>query len=172
MKSYHVVWQENRTYDVESFINTVRDDIISYYLPQWKELLAYSPTRVLIKTNFSLIENKASRFFPRNILLDSCMNILRNRTYLIIRGDSGSGKSMLLSKIATIYAEDGWQIAPIMCGSASASTALDVLITVVNMLEELLNKEVIVDYHKLERSYCLTSLYNLCDEIRTKGKKY
>lgn len=171
VKSYHVVWQENQTYDVERFINTVRDDIISYYLPQWKELLEYSPTRVLIKTNFSLIENKASHFFPRNILLDSCMNILRNRTYLIIRGDSGSGKSMLLSKIATIYAEDGWQIAPIMCGSASASTALDVLITVVNMLEELLNKEVIVDYHKLERSYCLTSLYNLCDEIRTKGKK-
>lgn len=171
VKSYSVIWQENQEYDLESFINNVRDDIINYYLPQWEQLLKYSPTRKLIEAQTSIIKDKASRYFPREALLSSCMSMLNSNNYLIIKGESGFGKSMLFSKIVTQYNEVGWQVVPIMCGSGSTSTAYDVLIVIVNMLEELLNKESITDYHKLEKSDCLTSLYNLCEEIRKEGKK-
>ena len=40
VKSYSVIWQENQEYDLESFINNVRDDIINYY-PSRRFFLAH-----------------------------------------------------------------------------------------------------------------------------------
>ena len=171
VKSYQVSWKENQEYDIDNFVNIVRDDIIDCYLPQWQELIGLSHTKRLIQTQKAIIEDKASRFFSRTDLFNSFRNILEDNNYLILKGESGYGKSMLFSKIVTQYEEMGWQIVPVICGASSSSTAFDVLIMIVNMLEELLGKEPFANYDKQEKSICLTALYNLCDEAKQRKIK-
>lgn len=171
VKTYRVVWNDEQEYELNDFIQTVRNDILNSFLPQWEESMNSSPLEKLVHSQIETIRDKASRWFFRDSLASLSCRALEESNYLILKGESGSGKSMLFSKIVAQYIESGWFVVPVICGSGSTSTAFDVLTMILNTLEELIGKEKSLNYNKQEKSQCITALYDLCERIKKDGKK-
>ena len=102
--------------DLNSFAQTVYEDVSEYLFQQWScdSTDAGESSKRIIR---SFIYEKASLFRARNAELDKLKAYMeRGERLILIKGNTGSGKSTFFSKAATVLRNSGWEVIPFVAG--------------------------------------------------------
>lgn len=111
--------------DLKHFAQTVYEDVSEYLFRQWScDSIEAGESNQRIMRSF--IHEKASVFRARNAELDKLKTYMgRGERLILIKGDTGSGKSTFFSKAATVLRNSGWEVIPFVAGLTAESTTAE-----------------------------------------------
>jgi hypothetical protein len=141
IKQYTVHWDGDTLTGVIPFAKMLAEDIKQVLLPEWREKEKQTPFERERQTHWSFIEEKNAMFSARDILVQTFFDdlTLRGQNFLSVKAPSGSGKSMLFSRLAWKLREAGYHVLPFMCGlTPESNDSADILRNTIFYLEELL----------------------------------
>ncbi len=110
------------------------EDFGNLFKEQWEEIAKLNRFEKELKLHRDYMAEKAKNFYGYKDFAQQVVNSFEdvcNKT-IVIKGDSGTGKSTLISKICVDMEEDGFIVLPFFSGITSMSTnAYDILNTIV-----------------------------------------
>lgn len=112
--------------------------------------------------------NRANNFFARQDTVDKFEILFERENIIFLKGDKGTGKTSLLSKIAADFRERGRNVRCIFSGaSARSSNAFDILRQIVYFVESTLGTKhfTATDSQEPYAAYKL-HLINLCRQLK------
>ena len=139
VRTYTVRWEDNQLKGIDTFAQMLTEDLNRLLLPQWESFHRMTPHQKEMHTHWTFVQEKSAMFRARKTLADTLLQEIRSsKQEVILQGNSGLGKSTLLSYLATQLQEDH-HVIPIICGlTPKSNTAIHVLQTLVFSLEEFL----------------------------------
>ena len=154
VKSYTVSWdaEKEELLGMEAFADLVVSDVHSMMKEEWQEYAALTPYQKDQRLQWELVRTKAAAFHAREEKVHELLmylgirdNMFKNcklgLSYLALKGKAGSGKSMLMSRLAMALEERDMIAKPIFCGSTDlCSDAMGIVQYMVYLVEELLGK--------------------------------
>ncbi len=144
VKEYTLSWNSKAgsPEGLDAFAEMVRKDILGLMHNEWKERLSLSVWEKETLLQWNLDEERVQQFAARQTLLNRLTEELaaseKENGLVIVRGGSGLGKSMLLSRLAKDLKLAGEEVFPVFCGSSVLScTADSVVRCMIRYLEKL-----------------------------------
>lgn len=164
--------------DLIQFAEQVISDLETAILPKWNRLDFLSPLEKERVKQWNFIENKSQMFLARQRDLETCLRMIKdsNEQTLICKGEIGSGKSTLFSRLALACREEGLTVLPFISGQTEWSkNILDILKGIVLFLEEELfgkqTEDGIEKYRFLGREELQLKLIEYSYQYGSLGKK-
>ncbi len=129
--------------DIRRFADMVYEDVRQMMLPKWKDLPKNTPFARERESHWAYIKEKSRLFLAREAQADGIVDaVLEGQRRIVIKGESGSGKSALFCKVADMLKERGWCVIPFIGGlTADSATSMGILRQLVYALEEQLGQE-------------------------------
>lgn len=115
---YSLEWdaEQNHFSGYSEFAQRLADSLCTMLQQQWGEKEEeHWLKKQWLKDNKTNAE-KSKAFYGRNNELKLCIDYIRTRPLLIIQGDSGSGKSALMSRLKDQMSSSGFQAQIVYCG--------------------------------------------------------
>ena len=138
-KTYEISFENGKPQGLEKFANLLAEDVIGYLRPQWEEFAKSTPFERERAVQWRYIEERGAEFCGRKQVVEHILSMLGRRETVVVKGDTGSGKSTLFCALALKLRELGWDVFPIVGGlTVFSNDALDVLRGAVYYLEEKL----------------------------------
>lgn len=179
LKTYILGWdpEANRPVGLEQFAALVEADVRELMEQEWKEISALTPYQRDQRGQWDYAAQKARQFSAREDFVSGCISLLDGGTNLLaIRGQSGTGKSTLMARLAQVLQARGDGVLPIFCSTTGlCTTGLDLVKYMVHHLEIRLNQPHFVrnpqgklpqEKEWLERLETLVAAYNTRGEGR------
>lgn len=142
LKTYTLGWDPvaNRPVGLEQFAALVESDVRGLMEAEWRETAALTPYQRDQRGQWDYAAQKARQFSAREDFVSNCIALLDGGTNLLaIRGQSGTGKSTLMARLAQVLRDRGDGILPIFCSTTPlCNNSLDLVRYIVNNLEERL----------------------------------
>ena len=136
-KTYEISFENGKPQGLEKFANLLAEDVIGYLRPQWEEFAKSTPFERERAVQWRYIEERGAEFCGRKQVVEHILSMLGRRETVVVKGDTGSGKSTLFCALALKLRELGWDV--IVGGlTVFSNDALDVLRGAVYYLEEKL----------------------------------
>lgn len=136
-RTYEVSFRDGTPQGLETFAELLAEDVIAYLRPQWEELAKSTPFERERATQWRYIEERGAAFCGRGEVVEAVLNELGRRETVIVKGDTGSGKSALFCALALKLRELGWDVYPVVGGlTVSGNDAFDIVRGAVYYLEE------------------------------------
>ena len=112
-------------------------------LPKWKDLPKNNQFARERESHWAYIKEKSHLFLAREAQADGIVDaVLEGQRRIVIKGESGSGKSALFCKVADMMKERGWCVIPFIGGlTAKRAMSMGVFRQLVYALEEQLGQE-------------------------------
>jgi tetratricopeptide (TPR) repeat protein/GTPase SAR1 family protein len=131
IKSYTLEYdpENDRMTGLDEFCEMVLSDLCTLLEKQWCEDNRTWQERSML-SSWLYLDNKAVHFSALYDLCDMMKQRLSddNTRILILKGESGSGKSTIIAKLACDYRDDGYDVFPFVCGENDRSgTTVDLL---------------------------------------------
>lgn len=114
---------------VDEFCEMVLADLQALFAEQWCEDNRSWQERSML-SSWLYLENKAAHFSALYNLCEQMKQRISDKStrILILKGESGSGKSTIVAKLACDYRECGYDVFPFVCGENDRSgTTVDLL---------------------------------------------
>ena len=139
VRTYTVRWEQDHLEGIDDFAQMLTEDLRGLLLPQWEDFYRMTPHQKEMHTHWTFVQEKAAMFRARKALADTLLQEIRNsKQEVILQGNSGLGKSTLLSYLATQLQADH-HVIPVICGlTPKSNTAMNVLQIIVFSLEDFL----------------------------------
>ena len=128
--------------DVSAFANLVINDLRQSLMPEWDKREQLTPFEREMGIQWNYVENKRKMFKARSADFDECMNLIENakESVIVCKGDSGSGKSTILSNVAIECKKKGMHVLPEIGGlTENSNDALDILLNEIYYAEDVLS---------------------------------
>ncbi len=120
LKTYTLSWEleQNRPVGLEDFAALVESDVRELMEQEWKETSALTPYQRDQRGQWDYAAQKARQFSAREGFVSDCIARLDGGTHLLaLQGESGTGKSTLMARLAQVLQERGDQVLPIFCAT-------------------------------------------------------
>ena len=139
LKTYSLNFDEDLSKEIAKFSDMLYQDLLEKLLPKWKAYADQTPLMREAGIHWQFINEKKSLFHARKEQVDEIIGQITGGNRLIaIKGESGTGKSTVFSKIAYELKERGFNVIPIVSGLTSkVTTAYDVIKYEVMTIESL-----------------------------------
>ena len=141
VKEYSVTWNPEKMCleDTEDLASLLFGDLTEVFLKDWKEKENLSEMERILQGQFAYATQKAYPLSRRNDLIQEYLSSLMANKIVAIRGESGSGKSSILSGLIEDLRTEGADVLPIFCGTSNETNdAFDVLRLTVRYLQRQL----------------------------------
>lgn len=142
VRFYKAAWNEDQqTLDgMTAFADMVSEDIQKLLQAQWQSFAALSEYERDHLTQWEYARQKSRMFSARDYMVTGLKETLQSGVPLIsLRGVPGSGKSMLMSRLALSLSDEYCHVVPIFCGlTALCNDAVDIVKYMIHHLQALL----------------------------------
>ena len=142
LRTYTLGWdeKENRPLGLEQFAALVESDVRGLMEQEWKETAMLTPYQRDQRGQWDYAGQKARQFSARENFVSDCISLLDGGTNLLaIRGQSGTGKSTLMARLAQVLQDRGHQVLPIFCSTTPlCNNSLDLVKYIIDDLEDRL----------------------------------
>lgn len=188
LKAYKLSFSNGEVIGVKEFAEVVANDIIGFLEPEWKRKSKLTPIEKEQDIHWNYAKDKSGLFRARSSLSQHYIDkILSGQQLLVLKGNTGCGKSTLISNLAVKLKGMGKNVIPVFCGlTPRSSSSASILKDIVWQLETDAIKNGIIDEHlhtKLKREYVIEfedielsdwqqQLNNCCNLLYDKGKEY
>ncbi|MCR4671681.1 MAG: DUF4062 domain-containing protein [Lachnospiraceae bacterium] len=166
LKEYTISWnpETKRPEGVETFAGMVTEDVTQLMRSEWEARLQMTEWEKDSLLQWNQADEKVQQFAARDGLIASVTELLHSgRSLVALRGPSGSGKSMLMAKLAAELKEEGGAVFPYFCGSSSLTgTALNLVRSMLHGIQEELDPESTVQLNDLEDENGLAEALGSC----------
>ena len=139
--TYNVDYVDGRFIGVDEFAYDLAEEIKKALEEEWKELEGLTPFQREIRLHRKFALDKSAAFSSREGVIRSIRKRLDDggESVLCLKASSGSGKSMLMSRLFCTLEAEGENCLLLFCGLTSESNdAMDILRKTVYYLEEVL----------------------------------
>ena len=131
VRGYRLEWNSSGKVvsGLDSFKSMVRGDLDSLFQSDWKELRRQSSDQREQQIHFEHMKRSGEQFRGRSELLAQCLSKIEKGTSVFaIQGESGTGKTTLLGRLALELSQRGYDVLPIFCGlTVNSDDARDVM---------------------------------------------
>ncbi len=129
VKEYTARYSEGKLQGIREFAEMLAEDLKEKLTPSWETYASLLPAEKEAASHWSYIENKNAMFRANRGFAEYLFNeITSGRRYTVIRGETGSGKSTLFSKLAVMLRNKDYTVLPYVCGiTTESSTSLGIL---------------------------------------------
>lgn len=131
VRGYRLGWDSDGRVvsGLDSFKSMVRHDLDHLFQSDWKQLRRQSFDQREQHIHFEYMKRSGEQFRGRSELLAQCVSKIENGiSSFAVQGESGTGKTTLLSRLALELAQRGYDVLPIFCGlTANSADARDVM---------------------------------------------
>lgn len=141
IREYTVSWDpEIGTFgSEEEFENLVRQDLLESFEKEWRQIQCLSPCEKMLRMQYSYAEQKEYPLSSRDTLAREYLAEASNTSVFAVSGESGSGKTALLSRMIRILKKQGAEVLPIFSGiSKECNDGYDLLQFMCTFLEDRL----------------------------------
>lgn len=142
LRTYTLGWdpEANRPVGLEQFAALVESDVRGLMEREWKETATLTPYQRDQRGQWDYAAQKARQFSARENFVSDCIAMLDGGTHLLaLQGESGTGKSTLMARLAQVLQNRGDGVLPIFCSTTPlCNNSLDLVRYIVNNLEERL----------------------------------
>lgn len=172
IKTYKVHYNENNTYELDSFENMIYEDLKQYFMKQWSTFEKKSPFEKESYKHEMYAQAKNNMFRTRNKLVQTCLDSIDKNTYTFIKGEVGSGKSTLFSHLYHILNKTQSNIFIRFCGLTDKSdTALEIFEQLIFYVENKLE----IGHKKFDEDATIQNkkkyLEQICSDYDSLGEK-
>lgn len=188
LKTYKLSFFNGEIVGIKEFAEVVANDIIEFLEPEWKRKSKLTPIEKEHDIHWNYAKGKSGLFRARSSLSQYYVDkILRGQQLLVLKGNTGCGKSTLVSNLAVKLKETGKNVIPVFCGltprsASSASILKDIVwqletdaIEIGALKERLhtkLKREYNIELEDVELSDWRQQLNDCCNLLHGKGKEY
>lgn len=183
LKTYKLYFSNGSIVGVKEFAEVVANDIIEFLEPEWKRKSKLTPIEKERDIHWNYAKDKSGLFRARNSLSRHYIDkILDGQKILVLKGNTGCGKSTLVSNLAVELDKMGKNVIPVFCGLTSrSSSSASILKDIVWQLETdanaerlhtKLKREYEIEFEDIELSDWQQQLNNCCNLLHGKGKEY
>ena len=141
LREYTVRWDENeqKLLGEETLGDMIRQDLLSDFSPEWEAEKNLSPLQRTLRTQLSIARQKDFPTSRRTRLIDEYLSATAEESAIVIQGESGCGKSVLMSAMVHTLLKDGHDVLPVFSGSTlETNDASDLARLCIRFLEERL----------------------------------
>ena len=139
IKYYTLSFRNKTIHGLSAFTQMLIEDLQSILVPLWEENQKLSPFELEQKSHWEFITSKAAYLYARKQLADEWVSSLASDSSLIIKGDSGIGKTTIFSYMAVKLYEQGFYPIAYTCGlTPETYSAGNILKKIIYSLEQLL----------------------------------
>ena len=123
INTYRVSWnsKEERLTGIESFAKRLADDIAKKLSPEWRALAALSEAEKELMIHKAFAERKALHLKTRSRLVHLLKEEMMSNGKLILQGAQGVGKTTLVSNIAKLAENEGYETIVLFGGYTPAT---------------------------------------------------
>lgn len=141
VRKYSIKYSDGMPDSMNEFADMLVSDVTDVLLPEWKEQSHMSTFALERKTQWDFIEDRNAVCRGRKKLLsDVVAKVFDGNRIVALKGDSGSGKSVVFSKLAVMLRDAGWDVLPFVGGLTTESNdAADIVRNIVVYLQAKLN---------------------------------
>lgn len=188
LKTYKLSFSNGEIVGVKEFAKVVANDIIRFLEPEWKRKSKLTPVEKEHDIHWNYAKNKSGLFRARCSLSQHYIDkILSGQQLLVLKGNTGCGKSTLVSNLAVKLKRMGKNVITVFCGltprsSSSASILKDIVWqletdairngVIEERLHTKLKREDGIEFEDIELSDWQQQLNNCCNLLYGKGKEY
>lgn len=139
IRTYRVSWdeKEQKFAGMDQFAQMLSQDLLDLLQPEWETAMRLTPHERERQAHRNFVEEKGRAFSARHAVSEQHLRKLREgEKLLIIKGEPGTGKSTLLSHLALVLKEEGYETLPLISGlTLKSSTAMELIRQVVYEME-------------------------------------
>jgi len=139
VRTYTVRWNGQGFDGIKEFAETLADDVKASLLPCWNAEDGLSSFEKERRAHEAFITEKAKYFHARKTDAQKLFALALNQSVTIIRGEPGSGKTILFCHLAKLFSEAGISVLPFITGlTACSCSSKDIIENTVYWLEDRL----------------------------------
>ncbi len=125
---------------LDTFADTVVSDIREMMEDEWKEYANLPLYEKINRSQWNIVKEKSKDFIVFHEKAEELKNEILSNNHIIVSGADGSGKTTMMSYIATKLENEGYDVLPIFCcKSRELDSKKDVLRYVMSQIEVRLN---------------------------------
>ena len=142
IKTYTLRRNESGFDGIEDFAALLAEDIKEKLLPEWEKTDKLTPFERERRTHDTYIREKNEMFRARKAEAEKLKADILANPVTIIKGEVGSGKSTIFSRLATELEKTDWTVLPFVSGlTVSSNDAGDIIENTVYFIENELKTE-------------------------------
>lgn len=188
LKTYKLSFFDGEIVGVKEFAEVVANDIVEFLEPEWKRKSKLTPIEKERDVHWNYAKDKNCLFRARSALSRNYIDkILSGQQLLVLKGNTGCGKSTLVSNLATELNKLGKNVLPVFCGlTPRSSSSVSILKDLVWQLETeaieigilkerlhtKLKRENDIELEDIELSDWRQQFNKCCNLLHDKGKEY
>lgn len=188
LKTYKLSFVDDEIVGVKEFAEVVANDIVEFLEPEWKRKSKLTPIEKERDVHWNYAKDKNSLFRARGVLSQHYIDkILGGQQLLVLKGNTGCGKSTLVSNLVSELNRLGRNVFPVFCGlTPRSSTSESILKDLVWQLEAdsikigvlkehlptKLKREDNIEFEDIELSDWRQQFNKCCNLLHNKGKEY
>lgn len=188
LKTYKLSFLNSEIVGVKEFAEVVANDIIEFLEPEWKRKSKLTPIEKEQDVHWNYAKDKNSLFHARGALSRHYIDkILGGQQLLVLKGNTGCGKSTLVSDFATELNKLGKNVLPVFCGlTPRSSNSVSILKDLVWQLETdaieigalkehlhtKLKREYNIELEDIKLSDWRQQFNDCCKLLHGRGKEY
>ncbi len=133
VRTYPVSFDEKGAHGIDEFAEMVRRDVCELLEEQWKETESLSDTEKELRIHRSLYADCAEAFQTGEAFLQEATAAVRTQGGLVnICGGAGSGKTVMMGKLAQELAAAGYDVLPIQVGATPQASVFGGVLKAIN----------------------------------------
>ena len=155
LKTYTPGWddREGRPCGLEAFAEMVESDLKALMEAEWQQNAALTPFQRDQLSQWDYAAGKVRQFSARESFVTTCIKKLDDDTNLLaLRGESGTGKSTLMARMAYALKERGDKVLPVFCSTTPlCNDGTDLIRYLADFLETELREPHFADMEQKEK---------------------
>lgn len=183
LKTYKLSFSNGKLLGIKDFAKLLAKDVVEFLEPEWEKRYQLSPIEKERIVHWNYAKEKSDMFRARTSLCKQYIKrILDGQQLLVFQGDTGCGKSTLISKLVMELKHLGKNVIPVFCGlTTKSSTSISILRDIVYELEDVtgeehlhkrLEREDKIEFEDIKLSDWKQQFIKCCDLLSEKGTEY
>ena len=183
LKTYRLSFSNGELLGIKEFAELVAKDVVVFLEPEWKKRAKLTPIEKERVVHWNYAKEKSGMFRARASLCKQYIGkILDGQQLLVLQGETGCGKSTLISNLAMELKHLGKNVIPVFCGltprsSTSKSILRDIVweletVTNIEHLQTSLKREYEIEFEDIELSDWRGQLVKCCGLLSKNSKEY
>lgn len=140
-RTYKAEFKDGKLEGMQKFAEMLVTDVAEMLLPEWKEQAMLSPFERERKTQWDFIEDRNAICRGRDAFLKKVISAVNGGSKTVaLKGEAGSGKSVIFSALACALRSEGWDVLPFVGGlTVESNDAFDIIRNTVLYLKHKLH---------------------------------